>query len=110
MIDETNTPVTAPILSDPIELDTPIKRGDQTIGFIQIRRPNGAGELRGLNLVEVGQLHVDSIIKLLPRITVPRIEVSEASALSVADLLACGAEIASFLLRKRDRPEGSHNA
>jgi len=89
----------SPILSDPITLDTPIRRGEETIGMLQIRKP-GSGELRGLSLVDLGQLKVDAIIKVLPRVAVPIISEPEAANLDPADLLACGAEIGGFLLQK----------
>lgn len=85
-----------------VDLDTPIKRGEETIGVLQIRKP-GSGELRGIALVDLGQLKVDALIAVLPRITIPTITPAEAAALDPADLLACGAEIGGFLLQKAQR-------
>lgn len=93
----------APVLR-PVPLDTPIVRGDLTIETLQLRKP-GSGELRGLSLVELGQLKVDALIKILPRITIPPITDAEAANLDPADLLACGAEIGSFLLQKSKRTD-----
>lgn len=111
MTEQTNDTASVPnvpaaILSEPVELDTPIRRGAQEIAAVQIRKPN-SGELRGLNLVDLGQMHVDSLIKVLPRLTVPAITPIEAAQMNPADLLACGAEVASFLLTKRARQEAS---
>ena len=53
-----------------VALDTPIQRGETVIESLQIRKPR-AGELRGLSLVELGQLKVDALGALLPRITLP---------------------------------------
>lgn len=85
-----------------IPLDTPIVRGDTTIDTLRIRKPK-SGELRSLSLVDLGQLKTDALIKILPRITVPPITVPEAENLDPCDLLACGAEIGSFLLQKSQR-------
>lgn len=87
-----------------VTLDTPIQRGEQTIALIGLRKPK-AGELRGLSLVDLGQLKVDALTKLLPRISVPPISEAEAANLDPADLLACGAEIGSFLLQKSQRTD-----
>lgn len=94
-----------------VDLDTPITRGEQTIGMVQLRKPR-SGELRGLSLVSLGQLEVDEVRKLLPRITTPTLTVADVDALDPADLLSLGAEIADFLLPKRakaDSPTASTN-
>ena len=87
-----------------VTLDTPIQRGDQTIGILQLRKPK-SGELRGLSLVDLGQLKVDALTKILPRITQPGITEAEAANLDPADLLACGAEIGGFLLQRSQRTD-----
>lgn len=85
-----------------VALDTPIVRGEQTVDTINLRKPK-SGELRGLSLVDLGQLKVDALTKLLPRISTPPISEAEAANLDPADLLACGAEIGGFLLQKSQR-------
>jgi hypothetical protein len=90
-----------------IHLDTPIVRGEQTIETLQIRQPK-AGEMRGLSLVDLGQLKVDALTKILPRISIPNITEAEAANMNPADLVACGVEVGSFLLQKSklaDAPE-----
>lgn len=87
-----------------VTLDTPIQRGEEKIGFLQIRKPN-SGALRGLSLVDLGQLKVDALHTVLPRVTIPTITLAEAKNLDPADLLACGAEIGSFLLQKSQRTD-----
>jgi Phage tail protein E. len=87
-----------------VPLDTPIQRGEQKVDTLQIRKPS-SGELRGLSLVDLGQLKVDALTKLLPRITMPPITAAEAANMDPADLLACGAEIGSFLLQKAKRTD-----
>jgi hypothetical protein len=99
-----DTPATnaAPPAWPTVDLDTPIKRTGEVIGRLQIRKP-GSGEMRGISLVDLGQLKVDALIAILPRITIPTITPAEAAALDPADLLACGAEIGGFLLQKAQR-------
>ncbi|HUD90233.1 phage tail assembly protein [Sphingobium sp.] len=94
---------TAPVLRT-VALDTPIVRGAQTIDTLQLRKPR-SGELRGLSLVDLGQLKVDALIKILPRISMPTITEVEVGNMETADLLACGAEIGSFLLQKSQRTD-----
>jgi Phage tail assembly chaperone proteins, E, or 41 or 14 len=85
-------------ISDPITLEEPIVRGEtETIKELKLRKPAG-GELRGLTLVDLTQLKTDTVIKLLPRITMPSITDIEATMLDPADLLQCGVEIANFFL------------
>jgi len=88
-----------PANSPTVTLDEPITRGEQTITEISLRKPN-AGELRGVSLVELAQLDVTALHKVLPRITTPTLTEADISALSLADLLALGAEIAGFFARK----------
>ena len=52
-----------------ITLDTPIQRGENTLNSLTIRSPKKAGHLRGLNTMDIVQMNVDTLIKLLPRIT-----------------------------------------
>lgn len=92
-----------PRLSPAIDLDTPVKRGETAIARVQLRKPQG-GELRGLSLVDLAQLDVNALHKLLPRITIPTLTLPEVQALDPADLLALGAEVSGFLLQKAARP------
>lgn len=87
-----------------VTLDQPIVRGEQTIDKLQIRKPQ-SGELRGLSLVSIGQLKVDELTKLLPRITIPTLSEAEVGKMDPADLLAAGAEVGRFLLQKADRTD-----
>lgn len=88
-----------------IPLDAPIARkGGDPIEELTIRKP-GAGELRGLSLVELTQLQVTTLHKLLPRIAMPAITEADVAQMDPADLLAIGAELADFLLQKRQKPD-----
>lgn len=87
-----------------VTLDTPIVRGEQTIAFLELRRPKGRA-LKGISLVDLGQLKADALHVILPRITNPTISPAEAMDLDTADLLACGVEIGGFLLQKSHRTD-----
>lgn len=83
-----------------ITLDTPIKRGDDTITTVSVRKP-AAGELRGVSLTELLQMEVTALTKVLPRITTPSLTEQEVGRMDPADLLQLGTEVASFLLPNR---------
>jgi hypothetical protein len=85
-----------------VQLDEPIQRGDTTITEIQLRKPK-AGELRGVSLVDVANLDVIALQKVLPRITTPTLTTTEVNNLELADLMQLGAEVAYFLAKKADR-------
>lgn len=80
-------------------LETPIKRPNGEIASITLRKP-ASGELRGLQLSDLLQLDVDSLHKLLPRISQPTITEHEAKAMDPVDLLQLGGKVVSFLLPK----------
>jgi hypothetical protein len=85
-----------------VALDTPIQRDGEKIESITLRKPM-SGELRGLSLAEVLNLDVDSITKLVPRISTPTLTEHEVRNMDPADLVETGKEIASFLLQKRHK-------
>ena len=80
-----------------ITLDTPIKRGEQTIDTITLRKPN-SGELRGLNLTDLLQMDVTSLHRVLPRISIPMLTEADVSNMDIKHLMQCGAKVAGFLL------------
>lgn len=100
------TTETQPITQDDntVVLDTPVKRGNTEIDQITLRKPS-SGELRGLNLSDLLQLDVGSLIKLLPRIS--NLNEYEASKLDPADLVAIGTKVVGFLLQKRTKTDAS---
>ena len=83
-------------------LDEPLQRGESVITEIQLRKPK-AGELRGVSLVDVANLDVMALQKVLPRITQPILTTQDVNNLDLADLMALGAEVAYFLAKKADR-------
>ncbi|MRJ36262.1 phage tail assembly protein [Pseudomonas haemolytica] len=87
-------------------LDTPIRRGTTYIESITLRKPN-SGELRGVSLVELLQMDVGSLIKVLPRISSPSITAVEVAGMDPADLLALSSKISGFLLQKSAMTDAS---
>lgn len=82
-----------------ITLDTPIKRGDDEIKSIELRKPM-AGELRGASLADLLQMDVTALHKVLPRISTPPLNEHEVANLDPADLLQCATKVVGFLLPK----------
>jgi hypothetical protein len=82
-----------------VTLDTPIIRGKTSIDTLTLRKPQ-SGELRGVHLIDLLNLDVASLLKVLPRITSPGITAPEAAGMDPADLLACGNKVAHFLLQR----------
>ena len=91
--------MTQPTYSDPIILEQPVKRGEQQIAEITLRKP-AAGELRGLKLADLINGDVSATIRLVPRISQPSLTEPEIAALDIADLLACADAVAVFLQKK----------
>jgi hypothetical protein len=85
-----------------IILDEPIKRGTEIIKEITIRKPY-AGELRGISLVELGQMNTTALQQVLPRITTPILTMQDVGKIDPADLVEIGMEVAGFLVKKADR-------
>lgn len=86
-------------VSETVELDTPIIRGDQTITSLTVRKPF-AGELRGANLMALMQMDVQAAITVLPRITTPALTTQDVERMDVADLLQLASVVTGFLLPK----------
>lgn len=90
--------VAAPADDNTVTLDTPIKRGDQEIKTLTLRKPN-AGELRGLSLIQLLQLDVNQVSKLLPRIATPLITEADITPMPVDDFSALGTKMLGFFLQ-----------
>lgn len=82
-----------------VTLDKPFTRGNNTIDSLTLRKP-ASGELRGVSLLELMQMDVQALSKVLPRITNPSLTTQEVSTMDPADLLACGVAVSGFLLQK----------
>ena len=102
-----NQPDVKPLADDnTVILDTPIRRGTTTIESITLRKPN-SGELRGLSLAELLQMDVNSLIKVLPRISAPTLTAMEISGMDPADLFALSSKVSGFLLQKSLKTDAS---
>lgn len=95
-----------PVDDNTVHLDTPIVRGKSYFTSLTLRKPT-SGELRGIQLVELLNMDVATLIKILPRITSPGITAPEAAGMDPADLLACGSKIAGFLLQRSVKTDTS---
>ena len=93
-----NDTTTMPVIT----LDEPIRRGDQTLTEVRLRKPK-AGELRGTQLVNLLHMDIAALEIVLPRITVPTLTKHEVGQLDPADITQFGSELASFLLTKAKR-------
>ncbi|MCC5811331.1 MAG: phage tail assembly protein [Ectothiorhodospiraceae bacterium] len=96
-------------VTETITLDTPITREKGEIAEIQLRKPT-AGELRGLNLADLLQMDVNSLTKVLPRISNPTVHEAEVRAMDPADLVQLGGAVAGFLLSKAQKGESFPSA
>lgn len=85
-----------------ITLDEPIKRGEQTITEVRLRKPK-AGELRGTQLVNLLHMDIGALETVLPRITMPTLTKHEVANLDPADITQFGTELSGFLLTKAKR-------
>lgn len=103
----TEQPEVQPLADDnTVVLDSPIRRGVTTIDSITLRKPS-SGELRGVSLVELLQMDVTSLIKVVPRISSPTLTAIEVSGMDPADLLALSSKISGFLLQKSAKTDAS---
>ena len=98
----TETPPAKNLNEETIALDTPIIRGETQIDALTLRKPM-SGELRGVSLVDLANMDVQALRKVLPRITSPSLTDVEIGRMDPADLLQCGVAVGSFLLKKSDR-------
>ncbi|WP_439587671.1 phage tail assembly protein [Hydrogenophaga sp.] len=85
-----------------VTLDQPIQREGQSIAALTLRKP-ASGELRGLSLINLLQMDVESLATLLPRISSPTVHRAEVLAMDPADTLAAGIVVAGFLQQKGER-------
>ncbi|MFZ5272149.1 phage tail assembly protein [Enterobacter asburiae] len=84
-----------------IIFDVPVVRGATTIESVQItdavRHP---GSLRGLKLYDVMQSDVDSLMKMIPRVTEPALLEHEILTMDNVDFVALATGIVSFLVKR----------
>jgi hypothetical protein len=85
-----------------ITLADPIRRGEQVIEKIALRKPRG-GELRGLTLQELINTDIGAILKVVPRISDPVLTPHECDNLDPADLAEIGGTIRGFFMTAAER-------
>lgn len=78
-----------------ITLQTPIKRKDEEIKKLTLRKPM-AGELRGLSLAGVMQMNVSAIITLAPRVASPALTEDEVAGMDPVDFAVMAQELVGF--------------
>ncbi|WLH08803.1 phage tail assembly protein [Pseudomonas lurida] len=103
----TEQPDVKPLADDnTVVLDTPIRRGTTSIDSITLRKPN-SGELRGVSLAELLNMDVNSLVKVVPRISSPSLTAVEVTSMDPADLFALGTKVSGFLLQKSMKTDAS---
>ena len=96
-----NQPATAPgVPTEVVPLETPLKRGSNTVTEITVRKPMSGG-LRGVSLVDIMNLDVASLHKVLPRITTPALTEAEVKTIDIVDLIQLGTALNNFLIPKK---------
>lgn len=78
-----------------IKLTKPLTFGETTTTELILRRPT-AGDLRGIKMQAIGELEVDTVLKLAQRLSTTPLAPTTLDDLDPADLLVLGAEIAGF--------------
>ncbi|TGY50816.1 MULTISPECIES: phage tail assembly protein [Rodentibacter] len=79
-----------------ITLSLPIIRGDKKITDITVIKPT-VPALKGLKMFDVLQMDVDSLQKLLPRVTQPVLHKADFDTMEVADFTELSAAAVGFL-------------
>jgi hypothetical protein len=85
-------------------LDNPIQRGDQQISSITLHKPKG-GTLKGISIRAIMDMECDTIQRLLPRISDPKLTAAEANNMEAEDIAMAGMRIAVFFLPKASEEE-----
>jgi len=82
-----------------IILSNPIINGKTEITKITIRKPL-AGDLRGVKLLNFVDADIDSLAKVLPRISTPTLSEQDVYNMDLTDLTGVVVEMSSFLKPK----------
>ena len=95
------SPSAAAKLSDPVVLQEPLRNG--TLTSVQVRKPK-PGEMRGLQLQAIIQGDVNSLIALLPRITLPPLLEHECeNDLDTADFVSFAGALSGFFYTREEK-------
>jgi len=100
-VESTNTQATAPgVPTEVVELETPLQRGKTLVKEITVRKPMSGG-MRGVSLVDIMNLDVAALTKVLPRITTPALTEAELKTMDIVDLVQLGTALNGFLTPKK---------
>lgn len=92
---------TAPgVPTEVVELETPLQRGKTTVSEITVRKPMSGG-MRGVSLVDIMNLDVAALTKVMPRITTPALTEAELKTMDIVDLVQLGTALNGFLTPKK---------
>lgn len=94
------------ILSDPVVLEEPVRRGETEIAEVSIRKPH-ASSLYGVKMLDLMQLDIEALHTVLPRVIEPLLSPAEVRNLDPADLVDLGGKLAAFFIKK---PKGAETA
>lgn len=108
---DATTPPPLPVNPDieTVEFDTPIVRGDLTIKEVNINKPK-TGALRGLSLSDLLKLDVDTVIKLVPRVSTPPLAEHEVANLDPSDFLNISTAVVGFFASTDQRQKARDEA
>ncbi|WP_269915422.1 phage tail assembly protein [Acinetobacter sp. HY1485] len=87
-----------------IELDSDIQIGGERLEKLDIRKPNTQA-LSGIKIADLLQGDVNSILKVLPRISTPILTQQQAQQLEPCDIAQIGGALMLFLQPKSQRAE-----
>ncbi|WP_392565133.1 phage tail assembly protein [Utexia brackfieldae] len=79
-----------------IKLSTPIVSGKNEITKVTVRKPV-TGDLRGVKLLNFVDADIDSLAKVLPRISTPTLSEQDVYQMDLSDLTQFVVEISDFL-------------
>ena len=88
-----------PTNQNTVTLSSSVTVDGEKITKVALRKPT-SGELRGLNLANIMQMDVSTMIRLLPRITTPPLSEGQVAALEPEDLMDLSAKTVVFFARK----------
>ena len=83
--------------TETVHLKTPFKQGDKKVKSVLIRKPLG-GDLRGCLLANLVQMDVESVARLVPRISEPLIDEATFYSLDAADITSIAIAVTGFLV------------
>ncbi|WP_445115012.1 phage tail assembly protein [Acinetobacter sp. WZC-1] len=84
-----------------VDFDIGFKRGENMIKQVDVRKPKSRA-LRGLTVVNILQLDVDTLARLAPRITAPAMSENDVYELEPADLTKLCKTVIGFFVSTTD--------